>query len=121
MSAWKVLVKSLYALGRDALASEFEDEAMPLSSVNAGIVDARNLGLIESISRNGRRHTTYRLTWRGRLYAEGRIVEYAGRHPLDRKALRNTSGPQRHRVQRAPAPRGTRFCATWLAAYPGVL
>lgn len=120
MSAWRILVKNLYTIGRPSRLLDIDDYSMPHSAIRDGLDDARSRGLIEACGLHGR-HVVYRLTVLGTQYAEGRIVDYAGRHPIDRRALRNTNGSRRHRVQRTSAPRHMRFHATWLASFPGQL
>lgn len=88
MSAWRIAVKSLHALGGGPLPTRAVD-------VNAkGLARARTLGLVWHINR-----THWQLTARGRAWAEGRIVD------LEKRTRKMGRG-------------GTTFTATWLTALP---
>jgi hypothetical protein len=102
MSAWRILVKNLYGLGRPATLREFDEVSYSRGAVKAGIQDAKALGLLRTIDRQ-RFEAVYELTERGRALCEGRLAVYRGQHPNDRTSRTRTFA----------------VCATWLLSFPG--
>lgn len=70
MSAWRVLVKRLHAIGGSGTRDEFDDPALPYGTRAWGLSDAKRLGLIVH---NGKRQgCIWYLTDLGRAFCEGR-------------------------------------------------
>jgi hypothetical protein len=120
VSAWRILVQNLYEHGRAAPLRDFDDWSLSESAVQSGLFFARCLGFIKSNGLRGKL-ALYELTPKGKDFAEGRVMVYAGRHPILAERIRSTNGANRHRCERPSSARRAKAGATWLMSYPGVM
>lgn len=98
MSAWKITLHHLYALGGTATTRQIDDGSLPFDPLHS-LMQARNLGLVSSTGRHGIHGATHSLTQKGILWCEGKLRDVRG------------DGTAKSR-------KSLGFIATWLRALP---
>lgn len=113
MSTWRILARSLYAIGGSGTMAQFGDGGS--AAEGAALYSMRQMGLVET---NGVRGPAcvYTLTPLGRDWCEGRVQEYRGHLPCERELARRALR-RGDKINATPTKR-LRFVATWLAALP---
>lgn len=100
MSAWKFLVRNLYALDRPAPIRHFDDPTQTIGGARSALQVARLLGLIYPTGRG--EGCVWTITPKGKAWCEGRIAF------RQRRDVGTGKGTMRQ----------FRVVATWLSALP---
>lgn len=98
MSAWRLAVRRLYALGGTATVARIDDGT--INSLHRTLLSARILGLVSSSWDGPWSQATYTLTEKGWLWCEGKLRDTYGLRGMGKD------------------PKALSFIATWLRAFP---